>query len=371
MVGNIGSAEASDLKTADPDFSVAPQDTDGTEGTKETEWMNKNYEQWLGYYKTIPELKAVIDKKAEHIVGKGFKANKQTKEILERVTGFGEDTFNDILENMYIVSEIGGDSYAEIITTDGKLINEDGSNLLNLKPLDPAVMKHIANSKGKLTRFEQTNKLKPKQTIQRFKPKEIFYIARDRVADEIHGTSMTEKLATIILMKNEAMADVKTLMHRHIKPFNIFYLNTDDATKIAAFKRIKDAANPDAENMYVAMGAVKVEQFALPAGAAKSALDWIISLDAKFQLTSGVPKVLLGDTTGTTEAGSKMAIFAFMQTTEARQAAYIKQIERQLHLKIRLEKPASLEDNLKKDNTKDGREGTKPNDTTAKVSGNK
>lgn len=364
MAQDITSAEASSLKTAVVDYSVDTQNIDGAAKQKETTWTNDNWTQWLGYYKTIPELQSVIDTKATYTIGKGFKADTATTEILNKIVGWGKDTFNTILENMLRVNQIGGDAYSEIIK------NKSGS-LLNLKPLDPGVMRHVVNGKGMILRFEQLDKIGGKEVVHKFKSEEIFYLPRNRIADEIHGISIIEKLEETILMRAEAMLDMKKLMHRHIKPFNIFKLDTDDTTKIAAFKAKQDAIAEEAENMYIPLGAVEVEQFAMPKGATDISLAWIEQLNNYFYQATGVPKVLMGDTSGTTEAGTKMGYFAFQQRTEEDQKSIEEQVKIQLGLEIELEPPASLEKNLAKDETKDGSDGAKPNDTTAEMEGNK
>ena len=169
-------------------------------------------------------------------------------------------------------------------------------------------------------------------------------------------------------MRNEAMADMKTLMHRHIKPYFIFELNTDDPTKIKAFKAQKDAASQGAENIYVAMGSVKATPVVMQAGAIAEARAWIEQLNNSFFQSAGVPKVLLGDVSGTSEAGVKMAYFAFQQVTTEDQADIVKQIKVQLNLDVTLEKPASLEKDLQKTETKEGNQ-TKPSDTKATLGG--
>ena len=214
---DIGQATASDLTTAITDFSVDTASTDGPLEQKETFWTNTEYPQYLGYYRTIPELAAVIDAKATWTVGKGFKADEQTTSQLDTIKGNGKDTFNTILENMARTKEIGGDSYSEIITKDNKPLAKDGSNLINLKPLDPVVMVHVANKQGTIIRFEQNSKVKG-QPKHIFQPEEIFYLPRNRVADEIHGNTMTSRLAEIILMRNEAMTDWRRVMHRNVDP---------------------------------------------------------------------------------------------------------------------------------------------------------
>ena len=64
--------------------------------------------------------------------------------LLDTIKGFGYDTFNTILENAARTMLIGGNFYAE-------QIRDDEENLINLKPLDPSVMKHHINRAGILS----------------------------------------------------------------------------------------------------------------------------------------------------------------------------------------------------------------------------
>jgi len=354
---DIGQATASDLTTAMTDYSVETATTEGATDQKETSWMNTNWTQWFGYYKTIPELAAVIDAKATWTVGKGFKADIKTTVILNHVIGFGFDTFNTILENMIRTYQIGGDSYCEII-------RDDDGDILNLKPLDPVVMKHISNRQGILIRFEQMSKVKG--PTKKFKPEEIFYLPRNRVADEIHGNCMTERLANIILMRNQAMDDWKRVLHRNIDPVWIFHLDTDDTAKIATFKSKMDAARGKGENMYVPKDAVVPELIATASNASLNPLPWIDSLNNYFYQSAGVPQIILGGVGAITEAAVKIAYLAFQQMIEEEQLFIEEEVENQLGLKIELEFPASLENELLSDKVKDKTNGvTQPNETTA------
>ena len=136
---DVTSSVASDLTNVVTDFSVDTQITDGATDQKETTWMNTDWTQYFGYYKKIPEVAGVIDAKASWTIGKGFTADEITTMLLDTIKGNGFDTFNTILENMERTKEIGGDSYAEII-------RDDNGILINLKPLDPSVMRHVAPS---------------------------------------------------------------------------------------------------------------------------------------------------------------------------------------------------------------------------------
>lgn len=355
--GLIGSAVASDLKNAVTDYSVSTQSTDGVSDQKETTFQTEKWTKWLGYYKTIPELRAVIDAKATWTVGKGFQADEETTMLLDTIKGTGFDTFNSILENMVRVKEINGDSFAEII-------RDDEDNLINLKPLSPDTIRIIANRQGLVIRYEQTARLAGK-VERKFKPEDILHISRNRVADEIHGVSMIEALEENILMRNEAMTDYRQLLHRNIDPLWIFHLDTDDPTEIAAFKAKNDKARGDGENMYVPKDVVVPEVVSIGTNATLNPLPWITNLNNMFYQQSGVPQIVVGGGGEFTEASAKIAYLAFQQTIEEEQLQVEEIVLIQLNLVINLEFPASLENELLSDNKKDGDETIEPSETTA------
>ena len=361
----IDSAEISNLKGVMKDFSVSPEETDGANEVGETFYDNTEWGQNLGYYNTIPELGAVIDVKATWTVGKGFIADEVTTLLLNTIIGNGTDTFNTILENNIRTYYIGGDSFNEIITIDGERLKDDGTNLLNLKPLDPGTMRNVANPKGRIIRFEKREKVGDKMVVEPFEPHEIFYLPRNRVADEIHGKSMINKLRTIILMRNEAMEAYKEVMLRYMKPRYIFHLDSDDATENAAFKVKMDNAWKDGENIYVPKDVVVPELMAVAPNATLNPQTWIDNLNDYFFEASAVPKVIVGGTGGITEAAVKIAYLAFQQTIEEEQLFIEEQVLAQLGLVIKLEFPASLENELLSDKTKDGAENIDASETTA------
>ena len=357
----ISSVDYGNLSNTGTSYSVAPVTTDAATDQKETEWTNVNFTQYLGYYKSIPELTAAINAKARWTVGKGFKSNEITQMLLMSIKGFGKDSFNSILENAIRTYHIGGDSFAEIIR------NDEGY-LINLKPLDPSAIKIIANRKGLIKRYEQFVKVDKKTiTLTKFEPEEILHLSRNRVADEIHGVSIVAEVENIILMRNEAMADMKTLMHRYVKPRIVYKLDTDNTAKIAEFKVKADAANDKGENLYIPMGAVEHEVLAIPTNSTLNPLPWINSLNQYFFQACGVPQIVVGGSQEMTEATAKIAYLAFEQTIEEEQLYLEEQILSQLNLEIELEFPASLENELISDKSKsETMQAATPEDTTAK-----
>ncbi len=363
----ISSAISSDLtqkfvtqadETVDATYKIPSQVTDAASDQKETEWTNPNWSQYFGYFNQIPELNAAINAKATWTIGKGFKADEATTMLLGTIKGWGKDTFNTILENCVRTYHIGGDSFCEII-------RDSNGNLINLKPLDPYTIKLIVNGKGIIIRYEQTAKTGEKKTLNKWEPHEIFHLARNRVADQIHGVSIIEPIESIILMRNEAMADWKRVLHRNIDPLWIFHMDTDDPTEIAAFKAKMDSAH-GGENLYVPKGVVVPEMVGVAPNASLNPLPWIDSLNEYFYEAVGVPKIIIGSSRAFTEASAKIAYLAFQQTIEEEQLFIEEEVLEQLNLEIELEFPASLENELLSDKKKDGdMTESKPSETTA------
>ncbi len=358
---DISSATASDLANTMKDFAVSSEVTDGPADQKETEYINNDWPDQFGYYTNIPELQAVIDAKATWTVGKGFKADEITTMLLDTIKGFGKDTFNTILENMLRTMHISGDSFAEIIR-DGE------DNLINLKTLDPSTIKIIANNKGIIIRYEQIAKVGKEKgkVVKNFKPDKLFHLARNRVADQIHGTSMVDVLVNTILRINEAKDDWKRVLHHNIDPMIAYKLDTDDETKIKEFKAKVDAAKGKGENMYIPKDTVEFEIISLAPNANLSPIAWIEAETDKFYQMSGVPRFVVGGLGGITEAAVKIGYLAYQQNIEEDQLYVEESVLSQLNLVIELEFPASLENELLSDNKKDETNGAaQPNEVQA------
>lgn len=370
---DIDQATRSDIKSefasgTELSYEVDPLSIEGAADQKETTFLNSLWGQWLGYYKQIPELRKAIDAKATWTIGKGFTADPTTELILGGITGWGKDTFNTILENMIRTYQIGGDAFAEVIR------NSQGY-MINLKPLDPAVMLTVVNRQGIIIRYEQISKTK--KANKKFQPHEIFHLSRNRTADEIHGISVVEALEPIILARNEAMADWRRVLHRNIDPVRIFHLDTDDQTTINSFKSKMDATKGKGENIYVPKGAIEIQADTVAPGSSLSAIEWIDRLNNYFFEACGIPKIIVGGAQEFTEASAKIAYLAFQQSIEEEQLYIEEQCRLQLDYVIELSFPASLQNELISDKPKIENRGIEkespfqPNDTIAELEGNR
>ena len=362
----ISSATSSDLTNTLEDFSVASETTDAGDGSIEFRYQNTDWPEQLGFYKAIPELKIAVDTKANWVVGNGFEADDQTTMLLDTIKGHGKDSFNTILENMERICQFGEDAYCEII--------RDGEGILaNLKPLDTGSIVIVTNKQGRVQRYEQITKNK-KSPNKSFKPDEIFVLSHNRVADEVHGTSIIPALKFVILARNEAMSDFKTVLHRFVAPQFKYELDTDDPTEIANFKTTQDAARKDGENLYIPKGAVEAEVISVAANATLNPLNWINQLNDYFFQAVGVPQIIIGNAKEFTDASGKIVYLAFEQRIKGRQLYVEEQVLGQLNLAIKLTFPASLQTDAVSDTTSEVEEepqeqAAQPNDTEEELEG--
>jgi len=374
MAADISSSEVGDMTNTVDDYSVGTASTDGASEQKETKWNNADFPQYLGYYNDIPELHSTIVTKSKWLIGKGVKGEEA---ILDKWRGWGKDTKNTIIQNMSIVTDVGGDFFAEIIRNDSifrRIFTWFGivkpGKPVNLKPLDPASMTIVANEQGMIKRYEQNSKVKGNPP-KKFKSENIFHLAQDRFADEIHGTGLIKAIENIILARNEAMSDLKIVFHRYVKPLWIWQLDTDDATKIAAFKKKADKTVANSENIYIPKGAAEAERVSVPQFSTLDPLPWIRDLTDYFYQATNTPDVVVGSAKQTVEASAKILFLGFEQSVRAKQLFIEDNFKTQLGLDITLEFPTPIEADLIRDNSKDGKSNFQKSDTTTGIKGKK
>lgn len=365
---DIGNATSSDMTNTITSYEVTSQNTDGAGDQKEYTWQMQDWAKNLGYYKTIPELQTAVDAKANWTIGAGFEAEETTKILLNSIKGNGKDSFNTILSNLIRTYTIGGDAFAEII-------RDKDDVLVNLKPLDPSSIVIVQSNKGKIKRYEQVNKTKNPNKV--FPPSNLFHLSRKRLADEIHGISIIPAVEWIINARNEAMTDWKKVLHRNIQPLWIFHLDTDDTTKIAAFKTKMDGARENGENMYIPKGAVVPELVTTATNASLNPLTWIQQLNDYFFQTVNVPQIIVGNAKEFTDASGKIVYLSYEQSVKGEQLYIEEQILNQLNLEIQLTFPASLQGEAISDTpsvdmqAEPMEQASQPNDTKAELEGKK
>ncbi len=326
--------------------STASEDVDRAGTQDETEWLSTDWQTYNGYYKNHISVKSVINKLGMWTVGKGFKADKRTENILKKIRGWGKDTFNSIMSNQIRVMHINGDSYAEII-------RDKSERIINLKPLNPGSIKHVVNSQGMLIKYRQILTTGTEEDI----PLEnVFHLCLNRDADEIHGTGSIQALTTFLDKIKQVDEDMAILFHRFVVPLVIWKLNTDDPTAMAKFKAQSKIARNGGDDMVIPDTATDWSLLEAGVGVGKiiDPMSWRNKWTEEVIKGGGVPALIMAIEAGTTEASSKMVYLAWQQVIEDAQRTLEDQVEAQLGLTIKYEFPARIEENLGEDEGKDG-----------------
>lgn len=341
-----------DMSTTITEYAVDETDTDISEYTPE-------WSKWYGYYIETSPVSSFINKKAIWTVGKGYESDPTTTKILDNIKGFGKDTFNTIMENAVRVYTTGGDFFAEIIK------NKRGK-IINLKPLNPGQFKIIANKKGIIKHYEEITTY-DNETGQIIKPENMFHLAWNRTADNIHGTGAIERIEDVIKNYKEITNDLKIVFHRYVKPIRFFEVDTDDETEIEKFKEKVDTAVDKTENIVVPKGVLdKISSMAVPQNATLDPRFWIEHLEQEIFKAEGVPGVVQAVATGSSEAETKILYLAWQQIIEWNQLFLEQQIKTQLGLEVKFDFPASIEPSLLEDQSKKGDKSPKMNPASKK-----
>lgn len=327
---------------------------DTEQDQNETYWDNAYYNQYLGYYKKIPEFKTALDAFAIWVIGKGWTSNNRTTAILDNIDGWGEDTFQSIIWNLLVMKKLQGDAFAEIIR------NKDTGALINIKPL--GTLRIVTNKNGRVIRYEQRDR----KEVKKYKPQEILHLCNNRLADEIHGTPITESVKWVIDARNEAMSDWRRISHR--STVRVLYIDEDDTSKLSNLKRdYKDAINKG-ELIILPTKAKDAEFSDLTLPPVEAFLSWIKYLENFFYQALGVPKVILGGSEEFTEASSKIGYLTFEQVYSKEVSELKADLWNQLGIRIEINKPASLKNEMLTSEEKNtGQVGFQPNDVMAGV----
>lgn len=323
------------------DYSVNPKQVDEASGYGETYWDSPNWTKYLGYYKTIPELKKSVDALACWTAGKGWTADIRTTNILSLWSGWGEDTSDSLFQNMIIVKKINGDSFAEIMWSDAQIRNFP----INLKPLNPSNVRIVVSPKGRIIRYDVR---KADGTYMPMDIRDIFHLSNDRIANEIHGTSIVEACQWIIDAKNEAMADKRRILHR--STIRIIEVDSDDATTLSTLNTQYSNAIKNGEVLIVPKDNVGFPN--VPPLSTLEHSDWIRYCDNDFPKSVGVPTIILGGSEQVSEGSNKMSAYNFEQVYMAEQRLLEQDIKAQLKLEIKFERPNSLQENMQSNEAK-------------------
>ena len=346
-MAELRTGQTTDFTNQGTEFEVEAVDTDGVStGEKETYYI-PNFSKWNGFYRKLGELRTVINKFGSWTFGRKFIVDATNKAKLKRIRGIGRESARSVLKNCWITAMICGDSVAHII-------KDNQGRMTNLKPLNAGKVAIVANSMGIIIAYEQS--LTDEEVI-RYDPDEIYHLSYEREADEIHGIPFPEALEELIISRNEAIGDLRTLYHRTVKPILFYEAETSDTTKLNSLEDTINNAFKKSESIVISKGVVgEIKRSSQPqfSGNDINSLAYIKFLVRLFVTSCGMPEVVMGWGEQTTEASANIIYLAYQQEIEDMQLYNQEACEIQLNIIINLEFPASIETMLQQDQSKDG-----------------
>jgi len=325
-MATLRTGQTTDFSNQGTEFSVSSL-TLNSPTDKEARYT-PNLEKWNGYYKRIPEARAVINKFASWTFGKGIEANETNQKKLDKIKGNGKESARLVLKNIWRTALIAGDAF-------GHIVKDLQGRITNLKPLGNLTI--ITNSEGIIIAYEQET------TKKRFMPEDIFHLSYNRTADEMHGTPFLEALENIIIARNEAINDLRELYHKVAFPTDIYEAETDDTTKLTAITTTLNSAFKNRESVVIPAGVFKeIKKVSTGQYSTLDSLPFTKFLVRTFVSGGGMPEIIMGWGEDTTEASAKIIYLAYQQEVEDMQLYNEEMIELQLGIECELEFPADL-----------------------------
>ena len=340
------------------DFQIPSMSTDGVQDQKETFYDNENWTKFYGKYMATTKLKAKIKAYATWIVGLGWEADSITTDILNDITGSGEDTFLSILWNMIVVKKINGDSYAEIIR------NQETGTLINLKPLAPDRVRVVFGQDGIIERYEQRSSIKG-EANKIIQVQNMLHLVNDRVADSKKGDGVVDSLIWNI----EAQEEARRMFRKKVKNngvIGIIEVDTEDTAKITSLKAPLKKGVEEGDFLIIPKDVVEVKDWGVTLDT-QGIIQWLNYLADEEDQIIGIPKIITGGS-GEIEGDSKIAYLTFEPKYKLEIRELKDDLWNQMAIKIDIVLPPSLKQELQDtEQANSSQVGFQPNDTTAGV----
>lgn len=359
MENNLNQTTQTNLTGSVNNYQVPASVPDSPEDQEETYYDIKNFAKLFGYYKNQPELKKAIDSLAVWSTGLGFTTDFDTEVQLKSFDGWGNDSINDILFNLFVMKKVCGDSFAEIVR------DTETSEIINLRPLNPQYVRTVVNRKGRVIRYEYRVPTKSGNSYQTFKPQEILHLCNDRVADEIHGVSVIDACIWVIEARQEAMNDWRRISHRNT--IRVMFIDADDSTRLNQVKTEYATAIKNGELLIVPAKSGEAQFQDLQSVDIDNFLNWIQYLENFFYQAVGIPRVI-ATSENYTEAASKIGFLTFEPVYTHEQVLFEQDLLNQCSIKIKFNRPPSLSGMLQESEDKNtGQTNIQPNEVQASM----
>ena len=290
----------------------------------------------------MPDYKTAMEILADWVISRKLIMDEKTKKITDKIRGNGKQTFREILKRHFLTSVIGGDSTTEII-------KDKSQRLKNLMVRDVGTMKFIANSSGRIIKYEQVNqkqtgsKAIKTKTLRTWKPKEIWHTMNNPIADEIHGIPESESMQDLIKSLEQIQKTQAVTLHRYMKPTFFYEADTDDETELQNIANKIDKAIRNFNNVVLPKGTLseikqaKVAQFSI-----LDPIPWMNFLSKKFVRITRIPDIIQGESRESATQAGELNYLGFKEYIIQKQRDFSEDIKLQLGLNIKFTEPIRI-----------------------------
>jgi len=312
--------------------------TSGSEGdnyTQHESYYQTKYNLWNGLVSRNPVLRQIIDIRAASVFSswrvKGTHENQATT-ILNGIKGRNNESFKQIMANMYRVAYTCGDAYAEKIYDgdpgEGKIVN------LEILPADN--IRQVIE-KGKIKNYEEVD------TGKKFDKFRIFHIRYNPRGAMTHGIGMIESLNNTLISREQLMVIGQEIYERMSRPRELILAKTDNKDKLDMIRdAIKDAG--DTWSGIAVLPHTLIEDIKdIQLSVSLKPQEYIDFLDKDVFKATATPEIILGTGYSTSEEDAKTRIAGFMGSIRYDQEMFEEDVRQQIFMEMWPTNPPEIE----------------------------
>lgn len=298
-------------------------------GTQPDEWKphetyyQTKYKIWNGYVQRLPVLRQIVDMRAASVFSswmtKGPHDNQATN-ILKKMQGRGQETFEAIMANMYKIAYICGDSYA-VKVYDKEMIED-----LHILPSDN--IRQIIE-KGKIKHFEEIDSGAGQEKRQ-WKPYEIFHLRYMPRGAITHGMGMIEGMQSLLLGYEQMIQLGEEIYTKMARPREIIKARTDNSAKLQLIRDAIKEAGDTWSGIAVMPGTLIEDVVPITLQVSLKPQEWIDTLSKEIFKSTATPELVLGTGYSTSEEDAKTRIAGYIQSIRFDQNWAEQSIKKQL-----------------------------------------
>jgi len=274
------------------------------------------YLTWLDLVQKCPVLKSALGARADAVTAsfevKGRNAGRMRK-LLSKMRGKGKDTFRQIIKNMLMISYVGGDAYAEIVT------DEDGFPT-NLVILPPDNITQIVEN-GIIIKYEENNAGKAGGTTKTFPPQKIFHLRCNPVGSVTHGYSLVEGMKALVLGWLQIMDDQLKIFHLYAEPKEVIKVDSDEDKDLSKAEDLyKKSRQVRGAALVIPSNAMAYERWGVPAGSTLDPRVFEERIVQHIMMGNRTSEIMLGQGSANSEESARLTFTGFRQVVRADEA---------------------------------------------------